>query len=64
MKLVIFDIDGTLTHTSRVDEICFVRAWAELHGIEDIREHWSGCPHVEIDRFFDCLEAAEIPAAQ
>lgn len=46
MKLIIFDIDGTLTETSRVDEMCYLKTWAEVHGIEDIREHWDGCPHV------------------
>ncbi len=46
MKLVIFDIDGTLTQTSRVDEICFTRAFADTHGLEILAEHWSGCPHV------------------
>ncbi len=46
MRLVIFDIDGTLTQTSRVDEICFTRAFTETHGIDVIAEHWLGCPHV------------------
>ncbi|HEY7184546.1 MAG TPA: HAD family hydrolase [Blastocatellia bacterium] len=46
MKLVIFDIDGTLTQTSRVDEICYTRAFAETHGLEVLADHWSDCPHV------------------
>ena len=46
MKLAIFDIDGTLTQTSRVDEICFLRALAETHGIVDVNSHWETCPHV------------------
>ncbi len=46
MKLIIFDIDGTLTETSRVDEICFNRAFAELHGIENISARWADCLHV------------------
>src|SRR5262245_37784987 len=46
MKLVIFDIDGTLTQTSRVDEICFTRAFADTHGLEVLADHWVGCPHV------------------
>jgi phosphoglycolate phosphatase-like HAD superfamily hydrolase len=46
MKLVIFDIDGTLTQTSHVDEICFTRAFADAHGVEVISDHWIGCPHV------------------
>ena len=46
MKLVIFDIDGTLTQTSRVDEICFTRAFADTHGVKIIADHWISCPHV------------------
>ena len=46
MKLVIFDIDGTLTQTSHVDEICFTRAFADEHGVEVLSDHWVGCPHV------------------
>ncbi len=46
MKLAILDIDGTLTDTSRVDEICFTRAVAETHGVVDIGASWTNCPHV------------------
>src|SRR6266536_3081083 len=46
MKLVIFDIDGTLTQTSRVDEICFTRAFADTHGLDVLADHWIDCPHV------------------
>jgi phosphoglycolate phosphatase-like HAD superfamily hydrolase len=46
MKLVIFDIDGTLTQTSLVDEICFTRAFADTHGLEVLADHWVDCPHV------------------
>jgi phosphoglycolate phosphatase-like HAD superfamily hydrolase len=46
MKLVIFDIDGTLTQTSRVDEICYTRAFADTHGLEVLSDHWTDCPHV------------------
>ncbi|MCI0338313.1 MAG: haloacid dehalogenase-like hydrolase [Acidobacteria bacterium] len=46
MKLVIFDIDGTLTQTSRVDAICFARALAEIHAINVDEADWVDCPHV------------------
>ena len=46
MKLVIFDIDETLTQTSRVNEICFTRAFADTHGLEVLADHWINCPHV------------------
>lgn len=45
MKLIIFDIDGTLTQTSRVDSICFERALA-ANGIASPEADWHGCPHV------------------
>jgi len=34
MNLAIFDIDGTLTETDHVDEICFLKALAEAHAIK------------------------------
>jgi phosphoglycolate phosphatase-like HAD superfamily hydrolase len=46
MKLVIFDIDGTLTQTSQVDSICFARALAETHQLNVDESDWADCPHV------------------
>ncbi|MBI2875968.1 MAG: HAD family hydrolase [Candidatus Tectomicrobia bacterium] len=40
MQLVIFDIDGTLTQTTRIDELCFLRALAEEFGITAINTNW------------------------
>lgn len=40
MNLAIFDIDGTLTETNAVDEICFVQALADAHAISDINTNW------------------------
>lgn len=45
MNLAIFDIDGTLTETDHVDEICFVQALADAHAISDISTDWAGYPH-------------------
>jgi phosphoglycolate phosphatase-like HAD superfamily hydrolase len=45
MKLVIFDIDGTLTNTNDIDDACFVKALAESHGITDISTDWAEYPH-------------------
>lgn len=45
MKLIIFDIDGTLTQTSRVDSICYERALA-ANGIDAPEADWHSCPHV------------------
>ena len=46
MQLVMFDIDGTLTETMRIDEECFVRSFAEVFGFTDIDTDWSHYPHV------------------
>lgn len=40
MKLVVFDIDGTLTNTNKIDENCFVRAFALEFGIFGISTNW------------------------
>jgi phosphoglycolate phosphatase-like HAD superfamily hydrolase len=40
MNLAIFDIDGTLTETNTVDEICFVQAFADAHSITEINTNW------------------------
>lgn len=45
MNLAIFDIDGTLTQTDQVDEICFVQALADAHGITGISTEWAEYPH-------------------
>jgi phosphoglycolate phosphatase-like HAD superfamily hydrolase len=46
MKLVVFDIDGTLTETSRIDEVCFQRTYAELLELQDILSALETCAHV------------------
>lgn len=45
MNLAIFDIDGTLTRTDHVDDICFVRALADAHAITEVSTDWAGYPH-------------------
>jgi phosphoglycolate phosphatase-like HAD superfamily hydrolase len=45
MNLAIFDIDGTLTETDRVDDICFVQALADAHAITGVSTDWAGYPH-------------------
>lgn len=46
MKLALFDVDDTLTHTQSIDEICFVRAFSEEFGIKEIDTDWSNYPSV------------------
>ena len=45
MRLVIFDIDGTLTQTIKADEECFVRSLAEVCGFSDVDTDWSRYKH-------------------
>lgn len=45
MNLAIFDIDGTLTETDRVDDVCFVQALADAHDITEVSTDWAGYPH-------------------
>lgn len=40
MNLAIFDIDGTLTESVAVDEVCFVQAFRDVLGIERINTNW------------------------
>jgi len=41
MKAVVFDIDGTLTQTNRVDSQCFIQAIQEVLGVEEFDTEWS-----------------------
>ncbi len=41
MNLVIFDIDGTLTRSVRIDEVCFVEAIEDTTSIRNIDQHWA-----------------------
>ena len=45
MHLAIFDLDGTLTRTTRVDEMCYVRALRDALGITEIDSEWSHYTH-------------------
>ena len=45
MDLVMFDVDGTLTETMKIDEECFVRSFNDVFGFTDIDTDWSQYPH-------------------
>ena len=45
MKLVVFDLDGTLTATSSVDEACFVQAFADSLNIHRLSTNWLDYDH-------------------
>lgn len=46
MHLVMFDIDGTLTRTDWIDEVCYVAAVSEVLSVADIDTDWTRYPHV------------------
>jgi phosphoglycolate phosphatase-like HAD superfamily hydrolase len=45
VNLAIFDIDGTLTKTDSIDDVCFVQALADAHAITGISTDWAGYSH-------------------
>src|SRR6266513_1165002 len=60
MRLVIFDIDGTLTQTMKADEECFVRSLAEVCGIRDVDTDWSRYKHATDSGIFHEIHEARI----
>ncbi len=46
MKLIIFDIDGTLTNTKAVDDKCFIKAFDTTFGVDLIHEDWGALQNV------------------
>ena len=55
MNLAIFDIDGTLTQTDHVDNICFLQALADAHQITNISTDWAGYPHTTDSAIFSFI---------
>jgi phosphoglycolate phosphatase-like HAD superfamily hydrolase len=45
MNLVMLDIDGTLTQTFSIDADCFVKALAEVSGLDAISTDWASYAH-------------------
>ncbi len=67
MRLVMFDIDGTLTETMKVDEECFVRSFRDVLGFDDIDTDWSHYPRTTDSGIFHDVFTSRIgrsPAAQ
>lgn len=44
--LFLFDIDGTMTDTSEIDDECFKNTFSELYGFEMAKIDWSTFEHV------------------
>jgi phosphoglycolate phosphatase-like HAD superfamily hydrolase len=67
MHLLIFDIDGTLTETMKIDEECFVRSLKDVFGFDDIDTDWSHYPHTTDSGIFHDVFTTRIgqsPTAQ
>jgi beta-phosphoglucomutase-like phosphatase (HAD superfamily) len=45
MKLVVFDLDGTLTRTCLVDGECYAQSVMEALGIQHVNTDWSAYEH-------------------
>jgi beta-phosphoglucomutase-like phosphatase (HAD superfamily) len=46
MTAIIFDIDGTLTNTTKVDDKCFIKAFKTVFGIDISNQNWSELKNV------------------
>ena len=55
MKLVMFDIDGTLTQTYQADEACFIQALREVFGFTGINTDWASYPHCSDSGILEAL---------
>src|SRR5258707_5005904 len=67
MPLVMFELDGTLTETMKVDEKCFVRSFEDVFGFADIDTDWSHYPRTTDSGIFHDVFTARIgrsPTAQ
>jgi len=67
MHLVMFDIDGTLTETMKVDEECFVRSFKDVFGFADVDTDWSHYPRTTDSGIFHDVFTSHIgrsPTAQ
>src|ERR1700761_1974201 len=58
MHLVMFDIDGTLTETMKIDEECFVRSLAEIYGFTCVETDWSRYKHTTDSAIFHEIHLA------
>ncbi len=55
MKLIMFDIDGTLTRTDAADGDCFVQALQDMFGFVGISNDWAIYPHCTDSGILDAL---------
>jgi phosphoglycolate phosphatase-like HAD superfamily hydrolase len=55
-----FDIDGTLTETMKVDEECFVRSFVDVFGFTEIDTDWSHYPRATDSGIFHDIYASRL----
>jgi phosphoglycolate phosphatase-like HAD superfamily hydrolase len=53
-----FDIDGTLTETMKIDEECFVRSLADVYGFTGVDTNWSRYKHTTDSGIFHEIHLA------
>ena len=46
MKLIIFDIDGTLVDSVKLDDQCFIQTFQDLHNVDLVGTDWNDFTHV------------------
>ncbi len=63
MRLVIFDIDGTLTDTVAVDARCFLQTFEDVCGFKDIDPDWSRYVNASDAGIYNEIFAARIGRA-
>lgn len=55
MKLIIFDIDGTLVYSNKVDSQCFADTYEEVYGLPFPSIDWRRYPAVSDTTIFDAV---------
>ena len=55
MKLIIFDIDGTLVYSNRVDSQCFADTYQDIYGLPFPSIDWKRYPAVSDTTIFDAV---------
>lgn len=60
MRLIIFDVDGTLTQTVKTDTECFVRSLADVCGFHEVDTDWSHYKHATDSGIFRDIYKARV----
>jgi len=53
--LVIFDIDGTLVYSNKIDSQCFAQTYGEIYGVAFPTIDWTKYPHVTDTTIFNTV---------